>query len=104
MGLFDIFKSKKKLEEEQAMNLFKALIEHQSTMRADSVDSDSLLINAGCDYAITNNEDKTAIQCVEVEWGERHHRTWGILLAASDRRSIEAVIAEPAMACRGRRI
>jgi ankyrin repeat protein len=63
-----------------------------------------LLINAGCDNAIENNEGKTAIQCVEVEWGGRHLRTWGILLAAADRRSIEAAIAEPAMACRGRRI
>ena len=63
-----------------------------------------LLINAGCDHAITNNEGKTAIQCVEEKWGERHLRTWGVLLAASDRESIESVIPKSAIGCRGRRI
>lgn len=42
MGLFDIFNSKKKQEEEDAVKLLQALIEHQATMRKDSVETDDI--------------------------------------------------------------
>lgn len=42
MGLFDIFGSKKKREEQETMNLMKAVVKHQVDMRLDAVDSDVL--------------------------------------------------------------
>lgn len=43
MGLFDFFKSKKKRDEDEAALAFlMAISRHQSTMRADAVETDSL--------------------------------------------------------------
>jgi len=42
MGLFDIFNSKKKKEEEEAREFLKAIFQYQANSRADAVDADTL--------------------------------------------------------------
>lgn len=42
MGLFDIFKSKKKKEEEEALEFLRFMVQHQANSRTDAVDTDTL--------------------------------------------------------------